>query len=443
MNQFQSFDEILSAIKRRFWVIVIITFIGCLFSLNYALGQVKVYEATAVVQIEDASVPDQLAGASAGNSASATRGVKLIEQRLMSRDNLFKVVEKHDLFADDPTVTPLERVGLMREAARIEEIRDQTQQFAPGGNAPSGLLISVRLTDPDKAAEVANELMTFVIDQSRDRNVGRARETLDLFSSEEARVAEQIAALENRIAAYKSENALQLPEGVRDLRGQLASLRETELDLDQQILTLETTANRQREEVLERQIGLLEEQKLLIVERATQIEALIASAPQVERELSAMEREMSTLQEQYSVITRRKAEAEMGQFLEDRQAAGGFEVLETALVPEYPISRSRKKTAIMGGVASVIAGLAAAFIIELLNPALRSAGQVERALGVQPVVSIPVVATGRDRRRRGLSVFGKIAMAVLALLAGLRIAAEYLPWLGELFGKASPRAARV
>ena len=183
MNQFQSFDEILSAIKRRIWLILAITVVGCLFSLNYALGQVKVYEATAVVQIEDAAVPDQLAGAAASTSAAATRGVKLIEQRLMSRDNLFKVVEKHGLFAEDPTITPLERVGLMREAARIEEIRDPSQQFAPGGNAPSGLLISVRLTDAEKAAQVANELMSFVIDQSRDRNVGRARETLDLFAT--------------------------------------------------------------------------------------------------------------------------------------------------------------------------------------------------------------------------------------------------------------------
>ncbi|CUH79418.1 GumC family protein [Tropicibacter naphthalenivorans] len=439
MNQFQSFDEVVSAIKRRIWVILAITFVGCVLSLNYALSQTKVYEATAVVQIEEAAVPDQLAGASA-QTDTAGRGVKLIEQRLMSRDNLFSVVEKHNLFAEDPTVTPLERVGYMREAASIQEIRDQAQAFAPGGNAPSGLLISVRLTDAEKAAEVANELMTYVIEQSRDRNTGRARETLELFTAEEARVVAEIDALEERIALYKSENARQLPEGVADLRTQLANLRDADLDIDQQILTLETTASRQREEVLDRQIGLLQEQKLLITERMAQIEALIASAPQVERELSAMERELTRLQEQYTVVTRRKAEAEMGQFLEDRQASDRFEVLETALVPEFPVSRSRKKTAIMGGFASILAGLAAAFIIELMNPAIRNASQMERMLGIQPVVAIPMVQTASDRRRKGLSVLGKLGMAFLALLAALRIAAEYIPWVGELFGKVAPRA---
>ena len=441
MNQFQTFDEVFSALKRRAWLIILIAFVGCVLSLNYAISQSKTFEATAVVQIEDARLPDQLAGASAAAEDSARR-VRLIEQRLMARDNLVRIMEKHDLFSDDPAMTINERIFNMREAARIEQIVDATQAFAPGGNTPSGLLITVRLGDPQKAADLANELMYSVIDQSRDRSVGRARDTLDFFISEEARVGREIDAMEERVAIFKSANSEQLPAGVSDLRDQLSSLRESDLELDQQILTLETSSDRQREEVKAASVALLKEQKLLVAERISQLQVLIAGAPEVERELSAMERQLTQLQEQYNVITRRKAEAEMGQALEDRQQMDRFEVLETALVPEYPVSRSRKKTAIMGAVASLIVGIAVAFAAELFNPAIRNAAQMERVLGIQPVVAIPQVQSRKDRTRRGLGIFGWIAGLAGMLYAAYRLIGNAIPW-SELLGRILPRLART
>ncbi len=440
MNQFQTFDEVISALKRRAWLIALITFVGCVLSLNFALSQMKTYEATAVVQIEDARLPDQLAGASAAAEDAAHR-VRLIEQRLMARDNLVRIMEKHNLFADDPTITINERIFNMRQAASIEQIIDASQAFAPGGNTPSGLRITVRLDDPEKAADLANELMYSVIDQSRDRSVGRARDTLEFFTTEEARVGSEIDALEEQIAVFKSAHSDQLPAGVADLRDQLASLRDTDLDLDQKILTQETASDRQRDDVKAANIQLLNEQKLLIAERVAQLQQQISGAPEVERELSAMERQLTQLQEQYSVITRRQAEAEMGQALEDRQQMDRFEVLETALVPEYPVSRSRKKTAIMGAVASLIAGIAVAFGAELFNPAIRSAAQMERILGIQPVVAIPEVQSRRDRTRRGLSIFGWFAGLAAMLYAAFRLIGNSIPW-SELLGRFLPRLAR-
>ena len=419
MNQFQSFGEVLSAVRRRAWLILLVTFVGCLASLTYALSQIKAYEATAVVQIEDARVPDRLAGAGT-DQGGGLRRVQLIEQRLMARDNLVRIMETHDLFADDPTMTMKQRVFRMRQAARIEEIINNANQFAPGGNAPSGLRIVVSLADPQKAADVANELMQSVIEQSRSRSAGSARETVDFFVSEEARVGAEIESLAEEIAAFKRENAEQLPAGAADLRSQLASLREADLDLDREIVAMQTSAARQREAVTERQVALLQEQKRLIAERIASHEALIAGAPEVEREMNRLEREMTQLQEQYTIITRRRAEARMGQMLEDRRATDRFEVLETALVPEYPVSRSRKKMAIMGGLASVIAGLAVAVVVELMNPTLRTAAQMERALGVQPVVAIPTVARPRDRSRRGLTALAFLAATLASLWAMLR-----------------------
>lgn len=426
MNQFQSLDEIFSALKRRARIIVAITFVGCMLSLFFTLSQSKIYETTAVVQIEDARVPDRLVGATA-QAEDAARRVRLIEQRLMSRDNLLRIMEKHDLFSADPTLVLNERIFMMREAAKVTPIVNQAQPFAPGANVPSGLLITVRLDNPQKAADLANELMYSVIDQSRDRSTSRARDTLEFFAAEEATVRANIEELEAQIAGFKGANAESLPEGLGDLRIQLAALRETVLNLDQDILSLKTDSNRQREEVKDGQIALLEERKLLIVERAVQLQTQLAAAPEVERTLNNLERQMTQLQEQYSVITRRRAEAELGQMLEDRQQNDRYEVLETALAPEYAVSRSRKKTAVLGAVASVLAGIGAAFAIESMNPPIRSAAQMERALGIRPVVAIPYIAAPSTRTQKGLKIL--VWVAALAAIATAIVAAvgAFLP----------------
>lgn len=442
MNQFQSFQEVFSALRRRAHVIFVITFVGCMFSIFFALSQPKEYEATAVVQIENASVPDQLVGATAQAEDSAHR-VRLIEQRLMSRDNLVRIMEEHDLFNDDPSIAMNERIFRMRNSVRIEQIVNQAQPYAPGANVPSGLIIVVRLGDAKKAADLANELMYTVIEQSRDRSLGRARDTLDFFAIEEERVGAEIDALEAQISIFKRKNSEALPAGVTDLREQLALLREAELDLDKQILTLETTSDRQRGDVKDRQIALLQEQKLLLIERTALAQRKLSEAPEVERNLNALKRQLLHLQDQYSVITRRKAEAELGQMLEDRQQTDRFEVLETALEPEYSVSRSRKRTAMIGGVVSGLLGLLVGFVIELMNPAIRTPGQMERALGIRPVVSIPYVTvrTGTPGGRKLKWAAGLIAAAA-AVWGGMSLILSRIPGGDAVWKRVNQRIAQ-
>ena len=431
MNQFQSIGEVLSALKRRALLILLVTVLGSVASVWVALNQVKVYEATAVVQIEEGQMPDSLAGASA-QTQDASRRVRLIEQRLMSRDNLVSLMEQHDLFSGAAGMPIGQRLFQMRQAVSIEEIRANNNSFLAQQEMPSGLRISVVLPDPQKAADIANEMMHQVINQSRDRSLSSARDTLAFFESEEARVETEIEAMEAKIATFKRENADALPSGTSALRTQLTTLEDSQLTLARSIVEMEGNSTRQREEVLARQLGLMREQQSLIEQRISDISETLLQAPEVERELSALERDLDRLKDQYSVITRRKADAEMGQMLEDRQQTDRFEVLESALVPEVSASSGRKKIVLAGVMASVLAGAALGFALELLNPAIRSAAQLERVLGLQPVVSIPVVEARRDRRSRQLRSVTAVGLIVALMLLLYRVVTEVLPWHGLL-----------
>lgn len=427
MMYFQSIEEVLSALKRRKGLIVLITFFGCLLSGVFALLQTPVYNAMAVVQVEDA----QVAGTNSSvgtptetrSSLDARRTVRLIEQRVMSRGTLTEIMDTYGLFDDDPSITPTERLVMMREAVTINAIL-AGEAWQPNQSV-SGMVIEANLDDPQTAADVANDLLARVMEEARARSVDRAQMELEFFNAEERRIREEIVAAEAVIADFQAANAELLPANITVLQGELTTLNATLLTLRQQILGLEANSSRTRAEELERQVAVLEDQINLIESRISEINGLLARAPAVERELVSLQRELSQLNEQFTVISRRKADAEMSQSLEEQRQLARFEVLEEAIVPVYAVSRSKRSIAMMGGVASVLLAVGVAFLLEMMNPPLRNANQLERTLGLRPVISVPVIETrspvskaGKGNGRKfGLGVAAALVIGVVIALA--------------------------
>jgi hypothetical protein len=193
---------------------------------------------------------------------------------------------------------------------------------------------------------------------------------------------------------------------------------------------------------LQRQVSLLEDQINLIEQRVTEINALLAQAPAVEREMVSLERELIQLNEQFTVISRRKADAEMSQSLEEQRQLARFEVLERAIVPVYSISRSKRSIAMLGGILSGMLALGVALGLEMLNPPIRNAGQMERALGIRPVISVPMIhgAKASPRKRKGRKGGFGLGL-IVALLMGLG-ALIAKPLAGLVGLQVSPRSAQ-
>lgn len=91
----------------------------------------------------------------------------------------------------------------------------------------------------------------------------------------------------------------------------------------------------------------------------------------------------------------------MGYRLEIDRQSERLVVIEPAALPDYPITPSRKRNALLGVAASFIAGLGVAFLLALRRPVLRTADQMERETGITPVIAIPEVALGKRRKGGG------------------------------------------
>lgn len=413
MDQIRTVGELIGVIKRRFFLMAFIVCMGTLGAIYYALNQPSLYETHAALQIESAAVASTGTGQTALSNGAAHR-LTLIEQRLMARDSLVRIVEKLNLFSDGPMMPMNEKVDALRASVQIVQIKDGAQAWQPN-ITPSGLLISVTFGDPVLAASIANEFLGSVLEENRKRKEERTEGALAFFTSEEARIGAEILKIEEEIAAFKSANSDALPSGILSQRDQLGTLRETELEIEREIIAASSNTSRQRQSVVDLQVSRLEEQKALIQQRINRIEAVIAAAPEVERELGALSRRLRQLQDQYSVITTGRAEAEMGQLLETADQSERFVVLETALVPQWAVSPSRKKIAMLGFIGSGFLACLVALALEMMNPAIRTSAQLERQLGLQPVVSIPYVKTTWEQRRRKLAWVAAFITMILSI----------------------------
>lgn len=448
MGPIGSFRDVLTVLRRKAWLVALVLAVGLPLVVVFAQSRPRIYEATAVIQIEAPEVTVTTAGQVQGLTADGQ--LDLITQSLMARDNMVALIEQFGLFAEIDS--RIEQVALLREAIGIVKLVDPAQAWRPDVQ-PSGLSITVRLGDPAAAAVVANALVDQILTESRARSEGRAARTLEFLLAEEARVAAEIATIENQIAGFRATNVASLPEGLTAQRDRLSRLSETRLALEQQLIELEGARDRLRAEEVAARQALINDQIALVSQDIAAIEAAIAAAPGVERELSAMTRTLGQLEAELTVLTTQRTEAAMAQLLSTQDQSERFEVLERAIPPELPVSASRRKIALAGGVAVVMAAVGLALLLELLQPALRTAAQVERQLGVQPVIVVPRLRSRRSRLRGRLIGLGMLAALAAALVALLRGRWAGIPAILGLQGRVAaplrvaihatpPRAAR-
>lgn len=404
---------------RRIWVVLLIVAIGLPGAVFFALSQPRVYEATAVVQIEAAQVVERLTSQSGTpvSTLNPTGELDLIQQQLMSRDHIQSILETFDLFPAIPSMA--ERVGLMREAVELVELIDPEMAWRPDVQ-PSGLMITVRLDHPVTAADVANAFLARVLEEAQERTSGRTERTLEFLVAEEARLTAAIEALEAEYSAFRRDNAEALPAAIASQRTQLARLEESRITIEEQLIELETESGRLLAEAMTRQRDLLDQRLQLTSDAIAELEAAIAAAPEIERQIGVYERRLDQLQGELAVITERRAQAAMNQLLDSRNQAERFEVLETAIPGEYPVSTSRRKLAMAGGILTVLLALGAALALEVLDGRLRSPHHLMRDLGVQPVVAIPNLRSQSQKRRGRVMWIGGLTVLVIAAVAVVR-----------------------
>lgn len=417
-------------LRRRWRLVLLCLVVGTMGGLVTAVLTERVYSASAIIQVIN---PVIVTGDESAAAPNVTRRVQMIEQRLMSREALLDLAQRYELFAGAP-ISPIEQVALMRQTMSISAIAAAQQGFSRDGSL-SALVVSASHSNPETAAAVANDLADALVRQSTDARQTGAQQALEFFRSEENRLEAAIAALESETAGFRSQNEAFLPEAVAARRTEQASLTSALLVLQQsvsarqnELATQDRASQRavtqRRIQQLNDEIAQLSLQSATLNDRIAAIQTILENAPRFEQHLIALNRRIEQLQDQLTAAAERRREAELGSRIEDDQQSERFELLERALVPEYPISTSRRKVVIMGLIAGLGLGMFVAYVLEWLKPVLRTAARMERDLQLRPIISIPYSMPVSERRRRQMIwalgaaiLFG--GLVTVALMTGL------------------------
>ncbi|NLN39733.1 MAG: hypothetical protein GX155_09070, partial [Smithella sp.] len=117
----------------------------------------------------------------------------------------------------------------------------------------------------------------------------------------------------------------------------------------------------------------------------------IEQTPVREQDMASLMREYQSTRDNYETLLRKSQEAQQAENLEKRQKGEQFKVVDPARVPEKPFSPDVRKTLLMGIIAALGCGLAAAFLREQMDRSFHDSSDVEIALGLKVLATIPKI----------------------------------------------------
>jgi uncharacterized protein involved in exopolysaccharide biosynthesis len=246
--------DYLAAIRRRRGMIVLIAGIVFLLGLIIAFVWPSTYQSSATILIEEQEIPTELIQSTVTSYAS--QRIQVISQRVMSRTNLLKIVEKYNLYESERKSNTIEDVlAEMREDIALDMITADVMDPRTGRPAAATIAFTLgfKSENPTQAQKVASELTTLYLNENLKSRTEKAAETYDFLTAESTRLSEEISRLEAQLAEFKERNINTLPE-LRDLNTQVLERTEREIsDVDTQIRTLE-----ERKIYLQGQLGMLD-----------------------------------------------------------------------------------------------------------------------------------------------------------------------------------------
>jgi polysaccharide chain length determinant protein (PEP-CTERM system associated) len=231
----------LSRFWSRFPLFVLLALVPAVAGIALAWMLPPVYRSAATILVEGAQIPTELATTTV--QTAAQEQVRVIEQRMMTRDNLLGIADRFDLFPDEDELSPTDRVDAVRAATTFEVISLSSSRTGEGTIA---FTIGFHNDNPVLASRVANEYVTMILDLNVRLRTEAAQDTLAFFNQESERLIRELSALESEIVRFKNENAEALPESLEFRREQTAALQDQliavtreEIELSQLLFQLE------------------------------------------------------------------------------------------------------------------------------------------------------------------------------------------------------------
>jgi uncharacterized protein involved in exopolysaccharide biosynthesis len=200
-----------------------------LVSMLLALLLPPVFKSQATILIEQQELPQDLVRSSI--TSFADERIQVISQRVMTGQNLMKIIDQYQLYPERRHREPRE-VLLKRMRSDIEMKTITADVIDPRNGHPTQATIAFSVAyqshSPDLALKVASELTSLYLNENLTRRTQVAKENAEFLAEEADRQQKHVDDIDAQLAAFKEKHHDRLPE-LATLNVEL--MNRTELDL--------------------------------------------------------------------------------------------------------------------------------------------------------------------------------------------------------------------
>jgi len=391
------------------------------FTLVFAVGallvliQRPIYMAEGRILVESQDIPTDLVRPTVTDTAN--QRIQVIQQLIMTRDNLWGLVTKYGLFAGQREyMTTSQIIELMRERTKLQLV-DLTR-----ANQQNNLTIAVTLSfeyeDPGLAQRVTNEFLTLILAEDAKTRTTRAAETTRFLGREVKRLEGELATIDGQIVEVRKQAGSSiLPTPADPLRAQLAQAKAEYVQK-----SAVYSATHPDVKALKKKVAGLEE---LVNKTPEQTPA----TPKLG--LEELVRNRTVVEKSLDEANHKLTAARLGESLERDQQSERLRVIEQPKAPEKPIRPNRLKLFAVVLALAGVAGFGTIFTAEALDHSIRSRRELARLVDSRLIVSIPYIVTAQEARATRWKWIRRITALCVILLAAIG-AVIYFNMFGDL-----------
>jgi len=440
----------LGVLRRRWpWMAAAIVFGLALSILALWLWKPS-YIAHATLLITSQQIPEEFVRSTVREDTIAN--VNTMAGTVLSQQNLARILDDFELYAEAREEVPrIELINLIRGHIELAPTTDSSRRFqasllygisfeatdpvkaAGVANALAGLFVEASIARRQNQAQRTTEFLRRALERDerelrdQSRHVSKFRQAhrgelpseletnlrqLEMLAARRQSLVTQIAEKNNQIATLApiasdrppTDNEMLLDELRRQLAREVAihtddhpNVAALRRQVEQLKLIVTEEAARKHGPTTEvgrliastrREIDLLKSQLEETEATAVGLNARVERAPAVREELTALEQAEEVLRENYLDTFRKVEEAELAESLEAAQQGAQVSVLDRAQPPAEP-ERSRPKLAVLGLMVTLALSAGLAVLLELVDPVVVSARQLEGIVGLPLLGSLP------------------------------------------------------
>jgi uncharacterized protein involved in exopolysaccharide biosynthesis len=202
--------------RRRKWTGILVGFIALCAAIAGALLWPSTYRSISTILIEEPDVPDDLVKSTV--STFANDRLQVIQQRVMTNQNLSDIIDRFGLYPDLLADTPRsEIIKKMRDKIDMEVVSaDLAAQQKPTPQqqqqASIAFTVSFDHSNPQVAQQVAGRLTDLYLAENVQSRQEKATGTAEFMNQQAQKLYAELQEIEKKLSDFRAQNAGALPE---------------------------------------------------------------------------------------------------------------------------------------------------------------------------------------------------------------------------------------